>query len=144
MFETLCDICQAAEISSSGLSNTFMSVVLVNWFGLRNGDITLLNAHAVVCCNNESLTDNDPVTAGTLLRAGPELRREMLNEIKGLFSLSVYLFLCLSDICVLSLFIFSRALQEELEFIPVNYLYSWQNLLNRLLANSFTKTVARR
>lgn len=47
-----------------------------------NGDITLLNAHAVVCCNNESLTDNDPVTAGTLLRAGPELRREMLNEIK--------------------------------------------------------------
>lgn len=104
----------------------------------RNGDITLLNAHAIVCCNNESLSDNDPVTAGTLLRAGPELKREMLNEIKStlillvsFFFVSVYLYKSFIK-CERA----TKRLQEEPEFIRVSDL----DILAKFAQDSLTKT----
>jgi len=52
----------------------------------RTGDISLLDTHAVVSCNNENFSDSDPQTTMLLDRAGPELRQELANSVRGSFS----------------------------------------------------------
>jgi hypothetical protein len=52
-------------------------------FNNRTGDISTLDAHAVVACNNENFTDIDPQTTALLERAGPELRQELAQSVKG-------------------------------------------------------------
>jgi len=46
--------------------------------------MSLLDTHALVSCNNESFSDNDPQTTKLLDHAGPELRQELLNTVRGL------------------------------------------------------------
>jgi len=49
----------------------------------RTGDLSLLDAHAVVSCNNENFSDIDPQTTKLFDRAGPELHQELINSIRG-------------------------------------------------------------
>ena len=59
--------------------NDLINSKIVYW----TGDVSLLNAHAIVCCNNETFTEkNDLVTIKTLNRAGKELKQELINEIR--------------------------------------------------------------
>ena len=55
----------------------------------RTGDLSLLDTHAIVSCNNESFTDSDPQTTKLLDSAGPQLRQELANSIRGMDSLEV-------------------------------------------------------
>ncbi|CAN7989312.1 unnamed protein product, partial [Ixodes hexagonus] len=47
------------------------------------GDLTSLNAHAIVNSTNENLTDKSPLSQRIVDRAGEQLRRDMLNEIRS-------------------------------------------------------------
>ena len=59
--------------------NDSINSKIVYW----TGDVSLLNAQAIVCCNNETFTEkNDLVTIKTLNRAGKELKQELTNEIR--------------------------------------------------------------
>ena len=49
----------------------------------RTGDLSLLDTHAVVSCNNENFSDIDPQTTKLFDRAGPELHQELINSIRG-------------------------------------------------------------
>ncbi|XP_029845832.3 ganglioside-induced differentiation-associated protein 2 [Ixodes scapularis] len=46
------------------------------------GDLTSLNTHAIVNSTNENLTDKSPLSQRIVERAGEQLRRDMLNEIR--------------------------------------------------------------
>lgn len=47
------------------------------------GDITCLNAHAIVNSTNENLTDKSPLSQRIVARAGPQMKRDLLNEIQS-------------------------------------------------------------
>lgn len=47
------------------------------------GDLTSLNAHAIVHSTNENLSDKSPLSLRIVDRAGEQLRRDMLNEIRS-------------------------------------------------------------
>ncbi|KAL1419219.1 hypothetical protein MTO96_005314 [Rhipicephalus appendiculatus] len=47
------------------------------------GDLTSLNAHAIVNSTNENLTDRSPLSQRLVARAGPQMRQDMLNEIQS-------------------------------------------------------------
>lgn len=47
------------------------------------GDLTSLNTHAIVNSTNENLTDKSPLSQRIVERAGEQLRRDMLNEIRS-------------------------------------------------------------
>jgi len=49
----------------------------------RTGDLSLLDTHAIVSCNNENFSDIDPQTTRLFDRAGPELRQELINSVRG-------------------------------------------------------------
>ena len=57
-------------------------------FFSRSGDITELNAEAIVNNTNESLTDRNPLSEKIFTKAGQQIRDEIKNSIKSkLFSL---------------------------------------------------------
>ncbi|KAH7986569.1 hypothetical protein HPB49_025901 [Dermacentor silvarum] len=45
------------------------------------GDMTCLNAHAIVNSTNENLTDRSPLSQRLVARAGPQMKQDLLNEI---------------------------------------------------------------
>ncbi|KAH8020600.1 hypothetical protein HPB51_002549 [Rhipicephalus microplus] len=47
------------------------------------GDLTSLNAHAIVNSTNENLTDRSPLSQRLVARAGPQMRQDMLSEIQS-------------------------------------------------------------
>ncbi|XP_065288372.2 protein GDAP2 homolog isoform X1 [Dermacentor albipictus] len=47
------------------------------------GDVTCLNAHAIVNSTNENLTDRSPLSQRLVARAGPQLKQDLLNEIQS-------------------------------------------------------------
>lgn len=47
------------------------------------GDMTCLNAHAIVNSTNENLTDKSPLSQRIVTRAGPQMKRDLLNEIQS-------------------------------------------------------------
>jgi len=72
-----------SRVIYQNLSVLKMSLICVCCLSWRTGDLSLLDTHAVVSCNNESFSDNDPQTNRLLDRAGPELRQELLNSVRG-------------------------------------------------------------
>jgi len=63
---------------------SIISVLFYLCFHHRTGDISTLDAHAVVACNNETFTDIETQTSALFERAGPELRREVVQSVKGM------------------------------------------------------------
>jgi O-acetyl-ADP-ribose deacetylase (regulator of RNase III) len=55
---------------------------LVN-FVCRTGDISRLSVDAIVNSTNESLTERNPVSDRICARAGPALKEEIWQEVKG-------------------------------------------------------------
>lgn len=55
---------------------------LVN-FICRTGDISCLSVDAIVNSTNESLTERNPVSDRICARAGPALKEEIWQEVKG-------------------------------------------------------------
>ena len=49
----------------------------------RNGDVTQLNAEAIVNSTNEALNDRNLVSDRILMRAGPGLRKELRTVVKS-------------------------------------------------------------
>jgi len=49
----------------------------------RNGDVTRLNAEAIVNSTNEALNDRNLVSDRILLKAGPGLRKELRTVVKS-------------------------------------------------------------
>lgn len=47
------------------------------------GDMTSLNAHAIVNSTNENLTDRSPLSQRLVTRAGPQMKQDLLNEIQS-------------------------------------------------------------
>jgi O-acetyl-ADP-ribose deacetylase (regulator of RNase III) len=52
-------------------------------FVYRTGDISLLSVDAIVNSTNESMTERNPVSDRVCTRAGPALREEIWQEVKG-------------------------------------------------------------
>ena len=51
----------------------------------RAGEVTDLNAMAIVNSTNEALNDRNPVSERLLSRAGPELRKELKRTVVSKF-----------------------------------------------------------
>ena len=49
----------------------------------RRGDITQLNTEAIVNPTNESINDKNPVSEKIFAKAGPDLKKEIRNNLKG-------------------------------------------------------------
>uniref|UniRef100_A0A023GKY6 Putative macro domain protein n=1 Tax=Amblyomma triste TaxID=251400 RepID=A0A023GKY6_AMBTT len=47
------------------------------------GDMTCLNAHAIVNSTNENLTDKSPLSQRLVAKAGSQMKRDLLNEIQS-------------------------------------------------------------
>ena len=63
----------------------FTRIVMKLYFGrlIRDGDITLLKVTAIVNPTNESLTDKNAISERIFEVAGPELRDECKQQIRG-------------------------------------------------------------
>jgi hypothetical protein len=62
-------------------------------FFFRAGDISLLSVDAIVNSSNESMSERNPISDRICARAGPALREEIRQDVKGV--LGVWLITCL-------------------------------------------------
>lgn len=58
-------------------------------FFCREGDISLVEADAITNTTDESLTERNIISDRILNRAGPGLREELLNDIRGKYKWTV-------------------------------------------------------
>jgi hypothetical protein len=72
----------------------------------RTGDITVLQVDAIVNSTNETMDDNSPMCQRIFTRAGPGLKKEIYNEVKGGYikNLSFYVqdLQCTGDVLLLN------------------------------------------
>jgi O-acetyl-ADP-ribose deacetylase (regulator of RNase III) len=50
---------------------------------IRKGDITELSVHAIVHSTNEKMTDRSYITEKLFAKAGPKLKADIKNNIRG-------------------------------------------------------------
>jgi hypothetical protein len=60
----------------------FINVIELNLSLLRQGDLTQLNATAIVNTTNESMTDRNALSETIFHKSGPELRQEIKTNVK--------------------------------------------------------------
>jgi O-acetyl-ADP-ribose deacetylase (regulator of RNase III) len=53
------------------------------YFFYRTGDISLLSVDAIVNSTNESMLERNPVSDRICARAGPAIREEIRQDVKG-------------------------------------------------------------
>jgi O-acetyl-ADP-ribose deacetylase (regulator of RNase III) len=58
-------------------------MIFAFYFFYRAGDISLLSVDAIVHSTNESMSERNPISDRICARAGPALREEIRQEVKG-------------------------------------------------------------